>query len=111
MFYRSSWELKIAEFLDASSMVCSYRSEPFIISYIDANGVKRGTRPDFLVLLADGRRVLIEVKPEGLMSYRNNQEKINGMREYCQKEGIQFVLATDNLFNSVAVLDDTLFNG
>ena len=52
MFYRSSWELKVCEYLDIASDVISFDIEPFSIEYIDGDGIKKYTRIDFYVKTA-----------------------------------------------------------
>lgn len=104
MFYRSSWELKFAEFLDCEEKVISYISEPFLVKYIDKNGVEKFTRPDFLVTLATCK-ILVEIKPVGLLKFKNNEQKINGLIEYCKDNKIKFKLVTKKELFSEGLLE------
>jgi len=94
-FFRSSWELKVAEFMDACSLIISYAGEPITVPYIDSEGLMKYTKPDFLVTMEKGYQILLEVKPTSMINYKENKYKIIGHREYCNANNIQYALVTE----------------
>jgi hypothetical protein len=88
MFYRSSYELKVCNFLEECKDVLSYEIEPLSVKYKNIKNKIRYTRPDFLIEMLDGRKIIAEVKPKSLIEYENNPYKINGLRKYCEESGI-----------------------
>ena len=67
--YRSSWELKLMKFLDHNPEVEYWTVEPFPINYLNPkdNQIHRYF-VDFMVKFKNGKKILIEVKPEGQKS-------------------------------------------
>lgn len=94
IFYRSAWERTLARFMDECPLVTSYQSEPYTVPYQDKQGLMRRTTPDFLVCLASGQRLLIEVKPAALLDHYNNRERLAGQRRFCRANGLQHALVT-----------------
>lgn len=92
VFYRSSWEKFVIEFLDACEEVESFTFEEFHLPYIDRAGKKRRTIIDFLAKLVNGKTVMIDVKPEGLLDYNNNRHKQKAYKKYCDENGIVYFL-------------------
>lgn len=91
--YRSSWELRAIEMLEADPEVVSFEFEPIRIPYYygfrnDGSLQRRYYIPDFLVLYRDGRRVLVEVKPVCHVTAAVNVAKFSAAHEYCLSEGI-----------------------
>jgi hypothetical protein len=64
VYYRSSYELKAYQLLDADPTVLTYTPEPFAIPYKDAQGQSRNYVPDILVSYIDGSTLLVEIKPQ-----------------------------------------------
>ena len=68
IYFRSSWERKLMEYLDTHPQVIEWASEEFAIPYFDPTvGYARRYFPDFLVKIREAkgvRTVVIEVKPE-----------------------------------------------
>jgi hypothetical protein len=95
--YRSLWEKRAIELLEDDSEVIRFRFEPLRIPYHREEGGRLHVRhyvPDFLVEYADGRRLLIEVKPACHVDAAINVAKFAAAREYCQKNGLEFVVWT-----------------
>jgi len=95
IFFRSSWELKVAECMDDCSFVISYAGESFAVPYIDSEGLTKYTKPDFLVTMVSGHQILLEVKPTSIINYKDNEYKITGHRKYCNANNIQYALITE----------------
>lgn len=94
MYYRSSWELAVCEYLEHSERVKFYDIEPFMIEYLLESGEKRYTRIDFIVEYVDGSKAIIEVKPKAFLKKGNVPNKITGCRKYAEKNNMKFVLIT-----------------
>jgi len=107
IFFRSSWEENVCLSLQKSNIVKKFKLEPFIIPYTDKDNRKRWTRIDFYIVLNNNRIILFEVKPKGLLTYDNNSQKINGYKNYCKDNHMQFKLITENELDT---LDQILNN-
>lgn len=87
-YYQSSYELKFLQFCESSSKITVLEKSKFVISYIDKNGKQRKYFPDFL---ANGK-ILVEIKPESMLGYNNNEEKIQFAKKYCSENGLEYKL-------------------
>lgn len=117
--YRSSLELKVMRKFDSSDSVVQWASEELAIPYYDP--VKRRPRryfPDFLVRKKDGKTLMVEVKPAKQsappvhrkgkkrqaiineeLTWANNKAKWEAARQYCARNGWEFVVLTENDIN------------
>jgi TnsA endonuclease N terminal/NUMOD3 motif len=93
VFCRSSWEKRAIEMFDADDAVKSVTAEPFSIQYRLDDHLRHYV-PDFLVEHVDGRRFLIEIKPVCHVNAVINVTKFAAAREYCEKNGLKFVVWT-----------------
>jgi len=94
-YYRSSYELKFLELIDTDLIVANIQYEEVVIPY----GSFQHYVPDYLVTLVDGRKFLVEIKPESFLSYC--EEKFEAARAWCSKNSAYFlVLTEDFLFSS-----------
>lgn len=122
IIYRSSWELKLLNFLDKHPSIIRYNSEETIIPYVSPvdNRIHRYF-PDFLVKKKgkDGKisTAIIEVKPASqtippmkqktinkryineVMTYGVNQAKWNSAKKYCEDRGWEFLIFTEKELN------------
>ena len=94
--YRSSYELKAMEILEKDLNVYSYNYEPYSIKY--RNG-KRSTIIDFEIFYIDKNKKIVEVKPTRLINKWNNNEKIQAVKEYCEKNKILFEVWSEKELN------------
>ena len=108
IFYRSSWEKAVCEYLDLpedENDVVSFSVEPFCVEYTNSNGKTRYTRIDFLVELRNGARAILEVKPKSLLKYGENMNKAIGIQKYCSEHGMLFFFVhesdLDNMCNII----------
>jgi hypothetical protein len=115
---RSSWESKLARYLDQNDNILKWGSEIKAIPYYSQVDKRmRRYYPDFWVVLKDRsgveRKVIIEVKPlsqaippkttrrqkttllNEAMVYQRNQDKWSAAREYAAKIGFEFVVMTE----------------
>lgn len=84
MYYRSSYEKKAIELLEKDDTVVKYFYEHLKIPY--ENGVYF---PDFFVI-CKGKNKVIEVKPKGRQTEKDNTLKFQAGRNYCQEKGLKF---------------------
>ena len=117
--YRSSWEVKVMDWLDRNPDILSWASEELIIPYkspVD-NRLHRYF-PDFLVKMRTGegklKTMLLEVKPKKqtqepeqkkritkqyineVTTWGVNQAKWKAATEYCSDRGWEFMLITED---------------
>lgn len=120
--YRSSWELKVFKFLDENQYILAWESEPFGIPYMKPtiiNGKqtfkKANYFPDVYVEFVDDkgneRRQMVEIKPQKQTRKSRakktivklqenhtlaiNQAKWTAAKQWCDANGIEFVIATE----------------
>lgn len=94
-YYRSSYELRFLQLIDTDLNVVQLQYEEVVIPY----GSYQHYVPDYLVTLVDGRRFMVEIKPESLLSYC--EEKFEAAKSWCSRNGYTFlVLTEDALFSS-----------
>ena len=121
-FYRSGWEQKFMIILDTTPTVTRWCSECVAIKYWDkANNKPRNYFTDFYIEFEDGRRMIVEIKPykelqkpvpkqfktqKQQMQYLNemktyicNMSKWTDAKEFCDVNGIEFKIITENNFN------------
>lgn len=95
--YRSGWELALMGWFDVEPTVVSYSYESVKIPYV--NNVRsrkmRNYLPDFLVELADGRRILVEVKPSKKLGHAQVKKKLAAARDWCAAQGIDLQVITE----------------
>ncbi len=122
IIFRSTWELKVMQFLDLSENVVSWQSEEKIIAYKSPVDQKiHRYFPDFIAVIKNKKTkkletIMIEVKPKSqtvppkpgnnkkkyikeVMTYGVNQAKWKAAEYYCEQRGWQFkVLTEDHIF-------------
>ena len=84
--FKSSYELKYMLQLDESVEVVTLEYEPCYVPYIDGTKV-RNYIPYFLIESSDGRKIIVEIKPEGLRDTRVNRKKREAVQSKCLEEG------------------------
>lgn len=99
--YRSGLELRVYRALERCEAVVEYREEPFRIEY-RVGGEDRGYWPDIAVLLSDGRRLLIEVKPASQTSDPTNLAKWRHATAYANRRGYEFRVWTERMIDRVS---------
>lgn len=108
--FRSSWEESVFQFLEQDEKVLSYISEPFRISYMWTGFVKGTTTnitykrhyvPDILVTYDNQDKNLIEIKPNGFLSYEINQAKFAAARSYCSENNMIYEVWSDDKIKEI----------
>ncbi len=118
IIYRSSWEKRLFEFCDNNSNILKWSSEPFAIKYWDESSLKtRRYFPDAYIEVVDTygiiKKYLVEVKPykqtvepkkgkkkqktylNECLVYTKNQSKWKFAREFCERNGLDFMILTE----------------
>lgn len=116
IFYRSSWEKNFLKFLDVNQNVKRFSSEEIVIPYISPlDGRQHRYFPDFFIEFANGRKVIIEIKPynqavepappkrqgqvkqyeRNLAAFLVNQAKWNAAKTFCMMNGFEFEVFTE----------------
>jgi len=96
-YYRSSYELRAYKQLEEKKDIIKYwKTECLRIPYIDENGQQRNTVPDILVEYKDGKKQIIECKPQWKLDKDiRTKLKIEATQKYCDKNGIVFSIWTE----------------
>jgi len=94
--YRSSWELKFMKWCDENINIEYWTSEPFFVPYINPrDGQKHRYFADFLVKFKDGRKFLIEIKPQNQTNDPINLAKWEAAEKFCEKHNLTFSVLTE----------------
>ena len=117
--YRSGWEKKFMVMLDTSPNITQWCSECVTINYFDkANNKPRNYIPDFYIMNNEGKKFIIEIKPQKeiqkpsvnkplktqkqklqhlneIKTYITNVSKWEHAKKYCDMNGIEFKLLTE----------------
>ena len=107
-FFRSSWELELFTQLVNDENVIRFCSECLLVDYVDVNGSKRVSRLDVVVTLVGGYTVLIECKPQSLLLFNNNPEKIEAYKKAAVESGGSFILFSDDHVKNRNILKENL---
>lgn len=82
----SSWEVQAARLLDEDSRVVSFEKDALRIPYL-FDGRDKTYYPDFIVLLSNGIRIIIEVKADRLLNDSRVKAKLKALTRYANKNG------------------------
>lgn len=104
--YRSSWELAVCRFLDASDNVEAYAYEAVAIPYYySAKNTKRPKMrlyyPDFCVKYTNGKKLLIEVKRSDKLNGVIVQCKAKAAVEWSKTNNYEYQFWTDSIIKSI----------
>lgn len=114
IIYRSSYELKFITWLESNPKVKQWASECFYIPYIFIDGSTHKYYPDYFVEMADGSKIVIEIKPynqtikpinENCWAYKEytkNKCKWRAALEFCKAKGYIFKILTEKTINQLA---------
>jgi len=95
--YRSGWELEYCKWLDENPNVKTYLYEGVVIAYVNNVRSRDLSRyyPDFFVEYVDGRKELIEIKPQRKVEQKKVQKKAEAARRWCQEHEASYVILTE----------------
>lgn len=92
--YESGLELEILTLLERSGRVAYYQEQPALIPYT-FKGRRRKYYPDLFVATADGRGLLVEVKPTESMALSINRAKADAGRAWAHARGWGWLVVSD----------------
>lgn len=103
MHYRSGWELVVAKQFDADPSVVSYEYESLKIPYVSNIRTKkvRNYIPDFLVLLTNGKKIIIEVKRQNVLNNLIIQKKTEAAKKWSKLNNMEYELWTDSVIKAL----------
>jgi len=87
--FRSNWEFEYMQMLEKDDDVIMYDYEPMRINFIHA-GVRRYLVPDILVKYKNGKRSLVEIRPEWRLKDKLTKLKMKEMYKYCSENDLTF---------------------
>ncbi len=94
--YRSMWERRFMLYCDRSPNIIKWCSEELHIPYVSPKDDKwHNYYPDFTVSLADGRTIVVEIKPHYQTNWNVNKSKWKAARVYCDDNSYEFVVLTE----------------
>jgi len=104
-WHRSSWELKMMQFLDTCDDVLTYEYESVRFTYIDSANKKRWYVPDFIVSYNDGCKKMYELKPKEFVNNKVTKLKASAATEYCKINRIsEYAILTRDELKDMGVL-------
>jgi hypothetical protein len=83
--------MQMLQCLEAAEAVEHYQEQPFLVTE-EAYGEARTYCPDILVLLKNGRGVLVEVNTWTHMALQKNRIKYETLRIFCIKNGLGLLI-------------------
>ena len=106
--YRSGWEQAVCIYLDYEPSVISYEYESIAIPYISnlRTGKVRRYFPDFFIHYSDGKKVMVEVKPNNKLTNRLVMKKTEAGKQWCQQNQIIYELWTNQLIEKIKKINE-----
>ncbi|MDD5034106.1 MAG: TnsA endonuclease N-terminal domain-containing protein, partial [Methylococcaceae bacterium] len=92
--YRSRSERSAMENLEYDDRVASWEYEAVRIPY-QFQGETHAYIVDFVILMTDGRKFAVEIKPHRLILSEQNSAKFSAARLWCDDTGMQFKVLTE----------------
>jgi hypothetical protein len=104
--HRSGWELAYMKYLDENPDVTKWEYEKLKIEYVSNTraGKIRNYIPDFYVEYSDGRREVVEIKPQRKLDQAIIKKKTSAAQSWCFSMGITFVIITEIELKSMNLL-------
>jgi len=105
-FYRSSWEEYVLNYIEKCETITYYALEDSVVPYLDLEGHLRYTRIDFYIKFLNGKEIIFDVKPLRLLiKILNNKNKMNGLKQYCKKQHIQYKYLSGRAIHNDALME------
>lgn len=92
--FESTLERDFIYLLDFVPQVVSFEEQPLVVEY-EHEGKTRSYTPDFQVMFANGRMVLLECKPQCFVGKEANQRKFQAAEAWCGRRGWLFQVVTE----------------
>ena len=92
--FDSSYEERYYQKLEADYTIKCYYRSGLKLSYI-SDGASKTYNPDLFIEFSDGRKELVEIKPDRLVENPENLAKHASARQYCSQNNIKFRIITE----------------
>jgi len=104
--YRSGWEQKYMVWLDKNLDIIEWSYEEIIIQYISNLKTRRIRKyiPDFSITWKNGKKELIEIKPQNKVNQITNQKKFRFATNWCTTNDHEFVILTEHELKGLGVM-------
>jgi len=103
--YRSSWEREFMKYCDKNENIKYWSTEYFPIYYIKpTDNKKHRYYPDLYILLKNGEKYIIEIKPSKQINNPINQAKFKAAKEFCDKNDYKFLIITEKELKSKGII-------
>ena len=96
--FESHLELKTALILLSKEHIIDLIDQPPPISYTDVDGKIRSHTPDYMVVLANGKRVVVAVKPMAAVERLNFRQTLGLIKAQMGDYADDLILVTDQSF-------------
>ena len=94
--YRSSWELEFMKFCEKNPNIKKWSTESVSIPYINPiDEQPHRYFPDFFIETQDGKKYVIEIKPNNQTNNPVNVSKWEAAQEWAKKNGFIFLVLTE----------------
>ena len=94
--YRSLWERRFMLYCDRSDQIVEWASEELHIPYVSPKDNKwHNYYPDFIIKTADGRTVIVEIKPKQQTRWAINKAKWWYAENFCKRNEYEFKVLTE----------------
>lgn len=104
--YRSSWELRYMEYLDANEEVINWSYEKLIIEYVSNKKTNKIRKyyPDFQIEYADGKKFVVEIKQSRKLKQMNVIKKIKAAIKWCTDHDMTYKILTEIELKDIGLL-------
>lgn len=89
--WESLHEKRAFQLLEVSPYVKTYREQPALFEYQDANGVMRKHYPDIYIELINGIKIFVEVKPELAKDKEDLLSRETLLKKLLSKKGFKYI--------------------
>lgn len=89
--WESHYEKKAFQLLEVSPYVKTYREQPALFEYQDANGVMKIHYPDIFVKLINGIKLFIEVKPQRAKDNEDLLSRESLLKKLLSQKGFKYL--------------------
>lgn len=104
--FRSGWEQKYMEYLDADPNVESWSYEKIVIKYISnkSSGKIRKYYPDFFVKMKNGDLIVVEIKQKRKLDSSAVKKKSAAAQQWCMINNASFLILTELELKDMGIL-------
>ena len=106
VFYRSSWELLVCEFLEVCDDVIAFTLEQVVLPYT-FEGKTLHTKCDFFIECTS-KTILMEVKPHALAKQPKQAAKMNAQKKYAEERDWLYVHFDEVYLNDISLLEENI---